>query len=115
MKLFEDTLLKQHENILSEMSQQLVNDFGLDVLWDITGVNCSAHTLQLAIKDALKLIALKNRNVISLCRNVAKSLRLKSTRHTYKEEHGREYKIPGLNVETRWGSTYTMVSLLFYQ
>lgn len=65
-EIFEESLLKRHENLLNEMSRQLVNDFGLNVLWDITGVNCSAHTLQLVVKDALLLIE-KKIEILSVC------------------------------------------------
>lgn len=112
-EIFEESLFKRHENLLNEMSRQLVTEFGLDVLWDITGVNCSAHTLQLVIKDALLAIDKKHRNVISLCRNVAKFLRLKSTKHAYKT-HGQNYTDPRLDVVTRWGSTYMMVWLVIF-
>lgn len=111
-EIFDEALLRQHENLLNEMSQHLVADFGLEILHEITGVNCAAHTLQLSIKDALNLIAKNNQNVIKLCREVAKSLRLKSTQHIFKT-HGGSYRLPRLDVETRWGSTYMMVGILF--
>lgn len=112
-ELFDDAFFERNENLLSAMSDKMTTDFGLDVLWDITGVNCAAHTLQLGIKDALKAVARKHSNLISLCRSVAKALRLKSMRNTYKE-HGGVYKIPRLDVETRWGSTYLMVRFEIY-
>lgn len=90
----------------------MVNDFGLNVLFDIAGVNCSAHTLQLAVKDALAKIAIRHRNVISLCHKVCKSLRLKSMQNEF-ETYGGSYKKPRLDVETRWRSTFMMVSHIF--
>lgn len=88
--------------------------FGLNVLYDITGVNCAAHTLQLAIKDALKRLPIQHENIIGLCRNVAKQLRRKSSQAIYKSEnHSENYKIPRIDVATRWGYTYLMVSFLF--
>lgn len=53
-------------------------------------------------------IARQHRNVISLCHTVAKELRKQSTQNAYKE-HGESYKIPRLDVKTRWGSTFMMV------
>lgn len=107
-ELFDDAFFERNKNLLSAMSDKMTTDFGLDILWDITGVNCAAHTLQLAIKDALKVVARKYSNLINLCRSIAKSLRSKSMQHTFKE-HGGTYKIPRLDVETRWGSTFVMV------
>lgn len=109
--LFDDVLLKDHENLLSAMNKQMVDSIGFDILWDITGVNCAAHTLQLAIKDALKRIARKHRNVIKLCRKVVKALRLKSIQQEIKTI-GKQFRKPRLDVETRWCSLYLMVSFL---
>lgn len=105
--LLDDVLLKSHENLLSSVSDQM-NQQGLEVLYDITGVNCSAHTFQLAIKSALKNISRKHSNVISLCRHAAKILRLRTSHHEM-ELHGKVYKSPRLDVETRWCSSYMMV------
>lgn len=110
--IFDEALLKGHESLLSEMSKQIGDQIDLNIIWDITGVNCSAHTLQLGIKDALKKIALRHRNVIGLCRNVVKSLRLRSIQHEI-EALGKKYRVPKLDVETRWGSLYLMVSGIF--
>lgn len=104
-ELFSNIQLNEHQTLLSAMREQIVNEFGLDVLHDITGVNCSAHTLQLAIKDTLKKLRRKDANIISLCRHVAKLLRLKS----YQEMYVDGYRAPRMDVETRWGYTYMMV------
>lgn len=74
----------------------------------ITSIKCAAHTLQLAVNDALKLLGAADKNSISLCRLVAKFLRLQSTRN---EMHRANLKsiLPKLDVETRWSSTYMMV------
>lgn len=74
------------------------------------GVNCAAHTLQLGINDSLKELPARHKNVIELCRRVAKFLRLKSSEHKIKE-HGIEYRRPRLDVITRWGSMYQMVRI----
>lgn len=106
--MFDDVLLQEHADLLTEMSREMENSLGPDIVWDITGVNCSAHTLQLAIQDALKKLAKQHQNIIKLCHNVTKTLRKKSIKHQY-SEHGGSYKKPRLDVETRWGSTYLMV------
>lgn len=106
--LFDDVLLKEHENLLAAMSRQMAAESEFEILYDITGVNCAAHTLQLAVKDALKKIMRKHINVISLCRQIAKLLRLRST-HNEMNGFGINYKSPRLDVETRWSSTYMMV------
>lgn len=106
--LFDEAFFQQNNTLLTEMSNKVINDFS-DVIWDITGVNCTAHTLQLVIKDALKKIAKKHQNVIKLCRKVAKALRLKSTQQNYEKHFNRKYHIPRLDNDTRWGTMYTMV------
>lgn len=117
-EMYDDILRKSHENMLSAISLQMFTDHSMEIPWDIAGVNCSAHTLQLAVKSALKKLAPKHSNVISLCRRVAKLLRLSSTHHEM-NELGKKYRSPRLDVETRWSSTYMMVcisvSLLEFQ
>lgn len=103
--LFHNVKLSEHETLLTAMREQMVAEFGLDVLHDITGVNCCAHTLQLMIKDSLKKLRRADQNIIELCRHVAKLLRLKS----YQEYTNGSYKVPRIDVETRWGYTYLMV------
>lgn len=72
----------------------------------------AAHTLQLAVNDALKLLGKNDSNIISLCRVVAKFIRLQSTKN---EMHkvGLSSILPKLDVETRWSSTYLMVSFFY--
>lgn len=115
-ELFDNVQLNEHETLLTAMKKQIIEEFGLNVLYDITGVNCSAHNLQLAIKNALKKLKRKHGNVIALCRHVAKLLRLKSYQEMYKTETADGcYKTPRMDVETRWGYTCLMVKLfLFY-
>lgn len=112
-RLFDQVLLDNHENLLNAMTNQITNDFGLEVLYDITGVNCTAHTLQLAVKDALKKLNHKHINVITLCRTIAKTLRMNSTECELKAL-GKIYRKPRLDIETRWCSVYTMVRYFFH-
>lgn len=78
----------------------------------VNGINCAAHTVQLAIKDALRMIGDDNKNVIKLSRAVVKFIRKESTRN---EVINRKIKtiFPVIDVETRWNSTFMMVSNLF--
>lgn len=82
---------------------------GADIHWKISGVNCTAHTLQLAIKDALKKLPRHQQNVIELCRRVAKFFRLTTTRHII-DELKLHCKLIRLDCDTRWCATYLMVS-----
>lgn len=104
MRLIDNLVFQQNTSVLNEMSSGLFMQ-GVDVQWNITGLNCVVHTLQLVIKDALKTLAKKYRNVIDLCRRAAKFLRLKSC-HYEMNAAGIHYKLIRLDVETRWGSTF---------
>lgn len=108
--LFENALHDEHESILNDISTEMQNN-GFDIQWDITGINCAVHTLQLAVNDALKLIANEHKNVIELCRRTAKLLRLPKAAQQMKDA-GIEYKRPRLDCITRWGSMYQMVKRL---
>lgn len=76
----------------------------------INGVNCAAHTLQLAVNDALKSMSTSHTNVIHLCRSVAKFIRLSLTMIEIRNR-GLKPIFPPLDVKTRWSSTYTMVKI----
>lgn len=74
----------------------------------INGVNCAAHTLQLAIKNALFKLGSQQSNVIKLSREACKFIRLQKTIYEM-EKRGIRKKFPALDVDTRWSSTYMMV------
>lgn len=99
---------ENNELLADVMSNIKSNEF--NVIWEILGVNCSAHTLQLAIKDALTKLPEIHQQVIELCRSVAKLLR-KSTIIQELKDDGINYSLPHLDVETRWGSMFSMVSI----
>lgn len=96
------------QTLLNAMTVEMTM-FGADFLFDITGINCAVHTLQLAIKDALAKLNKTESNVIQLCRQVSKLLRLYSTSDEM-HELGIHYRLPRLETPTRWGSMYIMVS-----
>lgn len=93
----------------ANLIEALENDFALDTLI-ANGIRCAAHTLQLAVIDAINDRSLNVKNVITLCRIVCKMLRKQSTINML-EENGIIIKSPRLDCLTRWSSTYLMVSI----
>lgn len=105
--IFQEENLRNNESLLSTISSDLISS-GVNRIINITGINCAAHTLQLAINDALKNIAKTHMNVISLCQKISKFFRLDST-HREASNMGFSYRKPHLSCPTRWCSTYLMV------
>lgn len=101
---------KNNETLLSVMTSEM-KLIGIDFMCNITGINCAAHTLQLAIKDSLRALKKSDENLIRLSRTACKFLRLDSTIYEM-EQTGTEYRLPRLENKTRWGSMYLMVSRL---
>lgn len=111
-QLFEEVEYnKDFSTLLNVLSEELSSPI-IDI-WDITGVNCVEHTLQLGIKDALARLSKEFKNVIMLCRRICIFLRLKSTSNAMNAV-GVEYILPHLENETRWGSMYLMVRCIFF-
>lgn len=75
----------------------------------VTSIKCAAHTLQLAVNDAIGLLGKNDMNAITLCRHVAKFLRLQSSKNEM-QKAGLKCILPALDVVTRWSSTYRMVN-----
>lgn len=107
--IFEDVALKENETLLKSITNAMHAD-GLEILYDITGVNCAEHTLQLAIKDALKNTSHTVQNVIELSRRACKIFRLSSTAIEV-QNAGIKYIHPRLENDTRWGSLFLMVCI----
>lgn len=87
------------ESLQSEIKNTTIN---------VNGVPCSAHTLQLAVNEALDLPIVKT--ITLLCRTAAKLLR----RETYVydlNDVGIKIKIVRMDCQTRWNSTYRMVRM----
>lgn len=99
-----------HKTLLEVMTTELIKN-DTNILWNITGIRCAAHSLQLGVNDALKLLATSVVNVISLCRELCKFLRLQSTINDMMQI-GLSYRLPRIEVKTRWSSTYLMVNYL---
>lgn len=71
-------------------------------------MRCVAHTLQLAIEDALQQETLVGKLILS-ARNVVKTLRTPTFLYMLKKE---KFKKPIIDCTTRWGSTFDMLSRL---
>lgn len=102
--------LESNDTLLKAMTNEMVQNYDANFLWDITGVNCVEHTLQLGVKDGLNMLGTSQKNVIELCREVAKLLRSDSTCNET-GKLGIQYRLPRLESNTRWGSMYLMVSI----
>lgn len=103
--LFDDSSV--YEELLEKLVFDMRKRSGNHHLF-MASIKCAAHTLQLAVNDALKLLGKTDENIISLCRIVAKFLRLQSTKNEM-HQVGLISIMPKLDVETRWSSTYLMV------
>lgn len=97
-----------YEEMLDEIVEELRVQHGNQTFY-VESIRCAAHTLQLAVKDALERINPNIRNVIKLCSRVAKLLRCKRSKIELKKA-GIETILPILDVLTRWSSTYLMVN-----
>lgn len=112
-RAMDEVPLDCHETLLEAMTDEMAN-YGADIVWNITGMNCVAHMLQLAVHEALKKLSVSHQNVIELCREMSKFLRLESTR-TDMLQLNIEYRLPRLEVQTRWSSMYYMVNDFLFQ
>lgn len=100
--------VKANENLLAALQYNMSDSYGLNVMWDVSGVNCAAHTLQLAIGDTMNSVSKKSLNTIKICRRAAIFMRKQSTIFALKDSNI-VFKKPQIDVPTRWGSTYLMV------
>lgn len=100
--ILDDT--EEYEGLLNEVIGGLAHHMNEHT----TGVRCGAHTLSLIVRGATKRSNIHS--VLVLCRRVAKLLRTASYKREARE-NGFEFKLPHINVVTRWDSDYTMVSL----
>lgn len=74
----------------------------------LSSIRCAAHTLQLIVWNALDGLEDDERNVIELCREASKFLRLQSSQKKMTDA-SLKYTLPPLDCKTRWSSTYLMV------
>lgn len=107
--MFDENIL--HDDLLTSVGESLTTE--INQIFFIDQVRCAIHTIQLAIKDAIGLMSKADSNVITLCRIVAKYLRVKSTQIELRKKNV-PVLLPILDVETRWNSTYALVSTSNY-
>lgn len=101
--------------IYGQLLDDLVLDFGSrmgNYQWTIASIKCAAHTLQLAVNEAIASLGQGDKSVLELCRRVAKFLHLQSTKHEMLRVN-LKCILPSLDVVTRWSSTYKMVQNYF--
>lgn len=104
--------MQENDKILNDLTFELRIP-GAEAPINILGIKCAQHTLQLDIQYSLKAIDETNKNVISLCRNVAKILRTKTAKYAMIALNF-PTKMPRLDVETRWGSSFNMVNTCYF-
>lgn len=102
-EILEDT--SHYLNLLKELG----NEFILYTL-NTHGIKCAAHTLQLAIKNALK--SSKIAILIQMCRMICKLLRKQAYKNKMREQNFEEVS-PPLDCKVRWNSTFKMVIYIF--
>lgn len=77
----------------------------------LTGIRCAAHTVQLSVHDVLKKESLSK--FLKKTRQLVKTLRAQPCVNSFKLDKTK--KLPFLDGETRWGSSYLMVDCLYQQ
>lgn len=97
----------------NDLLNQLVSDFQRKYttsLIYVNGVSCAAHTLQLAVKEAIDSLNAGGKNFLKLCQTIGKFIRLPNTKSIIVREANFKYKWVRPDVTTRWSSTYLMVN-----
>lgn len=124
--LLNDEIQEYRESLLcsdedDEDETEFFDEHGpFDIPWNITEalkevtsltvlLRCSIHTLQLGVHDALKEIKKDHGDQLSDIRKVVKNL--KSSTYTDKIK-SLNIKIPGIDVCTRWNSSFVMIHKL---
>lgn len=98
-----------YDSLLNSVANDLRAQTGNEKFID--QIRCAAHTIQLAVKEALGKLDENAKNIVGLCRQAAKFLRKPSSQHKI-ILNGVSTILPVLDIETRWNSTYLMVSQL---
>lgn len=116
--MFEQAVSDDEQQVL-ERDKNLLNDVVVnmqrqskDIICNIDGIRCCAHSLQLCIKKTLKNVTKSIENLITISREITKAMRLDSTAHEFKLAEIK-YTIFNIDVGTRWCSTYSMVNAYF--
>lgn len=100
----------EYANILKETLASCA-EANADKVMYIHGTKCAAHTLQLVVKDGIDALSPTNSNIINICREAAKHLRVDSYRNNLKTNKV-DASFIHLECPTRWSSLYRMVCLL---
>lgn len=124
--LEEDLTSEEYANMLSELRDEEALDDALDdtevfqdLLTELEGemnkrtnfvfdIRCAAHTIQLAVKDAVKKSNIQT--ILDACQSVAKSLRNQKFICAAAEQKI-TYIYPRLRCKIRWDTEYKLVSL----
>lgn len=106
--LFHNQEVEDQMDLFRDTADNFVGS--LERAWNTSGVNCVAHTLQLAVRDALKRLHGDYLDVIELATRVCSFLRNQTTEIAMRGI-GVEYNRPRIDCKTRWGSTCLMVSV----
>lgn len=77
----------------------------------LIGIRCAAHTVQLSVHDVLKKESLSK--FLKKTRQLVKTLRAQPYVNSF--QFDKRKKLPFLDGETRWGSSYLMVECLYQQ
>lgn len=105
--LDKDVIIESHpmDDIISDFNKQMNIMNSNEII--IEGLACAAHTLQLAIMDALRSWC-DTLNLISKCMDIVKYVRTPNVRRLLKQQG---LPVPNLSIVTRWNSLYMMVIL----
>lgn len=101
--------IQANDNLLAAIHLNMTSTLGLNVVWEVGGINCAEHTLQLAISDSLGKLSKRHQNIMKLCRRFVNLMRNHTTICTLKEANI-QHKKPRKDVTTRWGPLYLMVN-----
>lgn len=88
-----------------ELLKELQQNFSAYTM-HINGIRCAAHTVQLAVQDALDTDDMKT--LLKKCKKLCKLLRKKKVRFILRT-HNIRIKLPRLDCKTRWNSKFRMV------
>lgn len=111
MRNAEANAIMEDEPYYLNLLKDLQNEFVLYTLI-ASGIKCAAHTLQLAVKGALKMV--KIQVLLKVCRTACKLLRKTSYKNRLRDRKIEIKKLPGLDCAVRWNSTYVMVRIRFF-
>ncbi|XP_055299909.1 uncharacterized protein LOC129567265 [Sitodiplosis mosellana] len=99
----------EHTDLLNQLVSDFKRKYTTSLIY-VNGVSCAAHTLQLAVKEAINSLNDGGRNFLALCRAIGKFIRLPNTKCIIVGQANLKYKWVRPDVTTRWSSTYLMLA-----